>query len=243
MEKKKFTLRGYFTKGEIALWCGSVALITGAFFAFGGEGVPSLIASLIGVTSLIFCAKGNPFGQVLMIIFSLFYGAVSFTFAYYGEMITYLGMSAPMAVVSLVTWLRNPFKGARSQVRVNRITLFETAFMLLLTAAVTAGFFFILRAFNTANLIPSTFSVTTSFAAVYLTFRRSEFYALVYALNDVVLVVLWVLASLSDRSYISMVICFAVFLVNDIYGFINWRRMRIQQERADGGEGDSAEEK
>ena len=56
------------------------------------------------------------------------------------------------------------------------------------------------------------------------------------------LVVLWVLASLADRSYISMVICFAVFLVNDIYGFINWRRMRIQQERADGGE-NSAEEK
>lgn len=230
MKKERFTLKGYFSKGEIALWCGSVVLITAAFFAFGGEGVPSLIASLIGVTSLIFCAKGNPVGQALMIVFSLFYGAISFSFAYYGEMLTYLGMSAPMAVISLISWIKNPFKGARAQVKVNKITLAETGLMLLLAAAVTALFYFLLKVLNTANLVPSTISVTTSFAAVYLTFRRSEFYALAYAFNDVVLIVLWVMASLSNRAYISMVVCFLVFLANDIYGFINWRRMRKAQE-------------
>lgn len=243
MEKEKFKLRGYFTKGELALWCGSAALITVAFFAFGGEGVPSLIASLLGVTALIFCAKGNPAGQVMMLVFCVFYGAVSFTFAYYGEMITYLCMAAPMAAVSLVSWLRNPFKGAVAQVRVNRITLRETALMLLATAAVTWGFFFLLRALGTANLLPSTISVATSFAAAYLMFRRSEYFALAYALNDIVLVVLWVLACVEDSAYISMVICFAVFFVNDIYGYINWRRMRIQQERADNGGTIPTEEK
>lgn len=32
--------------------------------------------------------------------------------------------------------------------------------------------------FNTTNLIPSTISVTTSFLAVYLTFRRSPYFAI-----------------------------------------------------------------
>lgn len=50
--------------------------------------------------------------------------------------------------------------------------------------------YFILRAFNTANIIPGTISVTTSFVAVYLTFRRSPYFALAYAANDVVLIVL-----------------------------------------------------
>ena len=41
--------------------------------------------------------------------------------------------------------------------------------------------------FNTTNLIPSTISVTISFLAVYLTFRRSPYFDLAYALNDIVL--------------------------------------------------------
>ena len=75
-----------------------------------------------------------------------------YTFAYYGEMVTYLGMTAPMALFTLA-----------------------------------------------------------------------------YAANDIVLIVLWILASLSDLSYLSVVICFLMFLVNDLYGFVNWKRMQKRQ--------------
>lgn len=202
----------YFTKGERILWSVSVALILGAFFLFDREQYVTLAASVIGVTSLIFNAKGNPFGQILIIVFSLLYGYISYTFSYYGEMITYLGMTAPMAVIALVSWLRNPFNGNKAEVEVNHLKGKEVVLMLLLTAAVTAIFYFILAAFHTANLIPSTVSVTTSFLAVYLTFRRSAFFAVAYAANDIVLIVLWILAALSDISYVSVVICFVVFL-------------------------------
>ncbi len=89
--------------------------------------------------------------------------------------------------------------------------------------------YFVLDAFHTANIVPSTISVTTSFVAVYLTFRRSPFYALGYAANDVVLIVLWVLASITDARYLSVVVCFAAFLINDIYGFLSWRKMKERQ--------------
>ena len=164
-----------------------------------------------------------------MIAFSLLYGIISFTFSYYGEMITYLGMTLPMAVVALIAWLKNPYNGNRSEVKVNRIGKKETALMWLLAAAVTVAFYFILDAFRTANMIPSTISVTTSFVAVYLTFRRSPYYALGYAANDVVLIVLWVMASVEDVTYISVAVCFAAFLVNDLYGFLNWRKMERRQ--------------
>lgn len=42
---------------------------------------------------------------------------------------------------------------------------------------------YILAAFDTSNLIPSTLSVTTSFIAVYLTFRRSAFLLLLTPLT------------------------------------------------------------
>lgn len=219
----------YFTKGELLLWGASAALITVFFFLFDRESYLTLLASLVGVTSLIFAAKGNPISQVLMVVFSLLYGIISYSFAYYGEMITYLGMTMPMAVFALISWLKNPFRGNKAEVAVNAIGKGEVWIMLALAAVVTAGFYRILKYFGTANLIPSTLSVTTSFLAVYLTFRRSPWFALTYAANDIVLIVLWVLASLQDTRYISVTVCFAAFLANDIYGFLSWRKMQQRQ--------------
>lgn len=219
----------YFSNVEWALWLSSLLFIIISFFAFGGDGYLTLVASLVGATSLIYCAKGNPIGQVLMIIFGALYGIISYSFAYFGEMITYLGMTVPMAIVALVTWLKNPYKNNKSEVAVNKISKQEIVFMLCLSVLVTIIFYFILKALGTANLLPSTVSVTTSFIAAYLTFRRSPYFAFVYALNDVVLIVLWVLASIRDMSYVSTVVCFIIFLFNDLYGFISWKRMQKRQ--------------
>ena len=220
----------YFNKRDIALWLSSVMIIMVSYIFLSGESILSVVASLVGVTSLIFCAKGNPFGQVLMIIFSLLYGVISYNFRYFGEMITYLGMTAPMAMFSLVSWLKNPFKGRKSEVEVNSITGKEFVFSLILTSIVTIIFYYILKYFSTPNLIPGTISVATSFLAAYLTFRRSPYLSIAYATNDIVLIVLWVMATMKNREYLSVVICFMVFFVNDIYCFISWMKMKKRQK-------------
>ena len=221
----------YFSKWEWALWGTSVGGILLSFYLFDRKEYWTLAASLIGATSLIFSAKGNPFGQLLMVIFSLLYGTISYSFAYYGEMITYLGMTAPMALFSLIAWLRHPYRGQRAEVTVNRLPRKELWCMVALTGVVTLVFYHILAAFHTANLLLSTLSVTTSFLAVYLTFRRSPLYALAYAANDVVLILLWVLASMENPAYLSVVVCFVAFLGNDLYGYVSWQRMYQRQQR------------
>lgn len=226
-------IKNYFSKFEISLWITSVTLITFSFMIFDRSGYLTLIASILGVTAILLNAKGNPIGQGLMVIFSIIYGIISYGFAYYGEMITYVGMSLPMAVIALIAWLKNPFEKGKAEVKVNRITKKETLFMIILSLLVTLVFYFILKTFNTANLIPSTFSVTTSFAAVYLTFRRSPYFSLLYAFNDIVLIVLWGLASFHSLSYISVLVCFLMFLLNDLYAFISWRKMEIRQRLVD----------
>ncbi len=219
----------YFSKTDLILWGASSLVILLSFLIFDRENFLTLIASLLGCTSLILNAKGNPSGQLLIIIFSFIYGWISYSFAYYGEMITYLGMSAPMALFALISWLKNPYNGNRAEVKVNKIHKSEIILMLILTAIVTAIFYFILKYFNTANMIPSTLSVTTSFIAVYLTFRRSAFFALAYTVNDIVLIVMWIMASVHDISYLSVVICFVIFLANDLYGFVSWQKMHRRQ--------------
>ena len=224
--------KNYFSITDISLWLSSVFLIVVSFCVFDRENYMTLCASLIGVTSLIFNAKGNPFGQLLMVIFSLLYGIISYTFSYYGEMITYLGMTMPMAIFALVSWLRNPYNGNKAEVKVNSLTAKEIIFMCIVTILVTFLFYYILEYFSTANIFLSTISVTTSFLAVYLTFRRSPYFALAYAANDIILILLWILASLSDICYISVAVCFFAFLFNDIYGYTSWQKMKKRQSKS-----------
>lgn len=227
LKLKKLT--NYFSRTDLLLWSSSMGLILIAFILFDRENYLTLLASLIGVTSLIFNAKGNPFGQFLMILFSMLYGIISFTFQYYGEMITYLGMTMPMAGFALVAWMKNPYEGNKAEVKVNQLERKEVILMWIATAVVTIGFYFVLSVFGTANIVPSTISVTTSFLAVYLTFRRSTAFAVAYAANDVILIVLWTMASLEDIRYLSVVVCFCAFFVNDLYVFLNWKKMGERQ--------------
>ena len=227
-------LLSYFSKFEIALWLTSVLLITAAFLIFDRSNYTTLIGSLIGITAIIFCAKGNPLGQILMIGFSLFYGVVSYTFAYYGEMITYLGMTMPIAALALVSWLKNPYKGKKAEVKIGRIGKVERILIIPAVIAGTVALYFLLRAFDTTNLYLSTFSVTTSLLAAYLTFRRSPYFALAYVLNDIVLIVMWLLASITDIHYVSVLVCFVAFLLNDLYSFFNWQRMKKRQSDGKG---------
>lgn len=219
------------SKFEKVLWITGICVITVSFLVSGGGDILTMVASLIGVTALIFVAKGYVAGQVLTVVFAVFYGIISFFFQYYGEMITYLCMTAPIALITVISWLRHPFEGTK-EVEVNRVSQKQLLVMSLTAVVTTIVFYFILEAMGNANLLFSTISVTTSFVASYLTFLRSPYYALGYAANDIVLIVLWVLAFFEDVSYLPMVLCFVMFFINDMYGFYNWQRMQKKQEKS-----------
>lgn len=210
IEVKKNKL--YFSVIEWCILIISIIVISVAFFVFDRSNYLAYFASIIGVISLIFNSKGNPIGQVLMIIFGIIYGIISFSFKYYGEMITYCFLTVPMSIFCLISWLVNPYKGKKSEVKINhKLNKIDFVVMPITSILITLIFYFVLKYLNTTNLIVSTISVFTSFIAVYLTFRRSPLFALGYALNDLVLIVLWTLASIKDISYISVLMCFITF--------------------------------
>ncbi len=216
------------SKFEWALWGVSMVVVGSSYALSGGGDILTMVASLIGVTALIFVAKGYVLGQILSIAFAVFYGIISFYFRYYGEMITYLFMTTPMAICALIAWIRHPYEGGK-EVEVHRLSKIQWIGLSLATVAVTTAFYFILGALGNANLWVSTLSIATSFLASILTFFRSPYYALAYAANDIVLIVLWVLATIAQVSYLPMVACFIMFFINDLYGFINWKGMQKRQ--------------
>ena len=217
------------SRRELIGWIAALAVITVSFLLTSNDYL-TLVSSLLGVTTLVFVSKGLVVGKFLTVIFSVFYGIVSFFLTYYGEMITYLGMTTPIAIFSIFTWLRHPFEDS-DEVEVHQMTRRECALMWALAAIVTTAFYFILGALDNANLIVSTVSVTTSFVASYLAMMRNPFYAVAYAVNDIVLIVLWIAATVSDLSYFPMIVCFVIFFLYDLYGFYNWRNMQKRQRK------------
>lgn len=217
------------SRREWLLWILSLVTVVVANLLTDEVEPVTLLSTLVGVTALIFVAKGDVLGQVLTVVFSLLYAVVSWECRYYGEMITYLGMSAPIAALSVISWLRHPYKKGEREVAIHRLSRRQWLWIVLSASLVTAAFYFILKAFKTPRLWISTLSVTTSFLASALMFYRNSGYALAYAANDAVLITLWVLASLEDIRYLPMIACFLAFFVNDLYGFISWKRRALRQ--------------
>ncbi|MDE7306068.1 MAG: nicotinamide riboside transporter PnuC, partial [Clostridia bacterium] len=64
------------TIAEWLIWSISVITVTVCFFVFKNTQYHYLAGTIIGATALIFISKGNAFGQILSIIFSVFYGVI-----------------------------------------------------------------------------------------------------------------------------------------------------------------------
>ena len=219
----------YFSIPEICLWAASVAAVVVVFCIFPEKNYISLASALICVTGLAFLSKGYIAGQAVCVVFSVFYGIVSFYQKYYGELITYLGMTAPMAILTLIVWIKNRF-GKTAVVSINKTTKKQVLILAATAVPVTVAFYFILRALGNANLVVSTISVATSYFAAGFVLLRSPFYGLACAANDIVLIVLWSLAAADDLSYLNMVVNFVVCFIYDIYGFFSWQTIKNKQK-------------
>ena len=212
-----------FTIKDWLLLVLSLAAVTVSNMLSGDADVLTLFTTCVGVTSLVLAAKGHPLAMALMVVFGILYAVISAGCRYWSEVITYLGMSVPMSFWSFITWLKHPSENG-NEVAVRKIGIRQWGILSAFCVPVTVFFYFIMKMLDTPNLFVSTLSIITSFMAAGLTILRSPYYALFYAMNDVVLMVLWSIAALQEPGYIPVVINFSIFLINDIYGFISWKR-------------------
>ena len=81
MKKEWFAL----SPGERGLWLFSVAVVAIASVLGGQTTAAGVLGPVIGVTALIYIARGAVLGQVLMVVFSLVYGICPFSASIMGR--------------------------------------------------------------------------------------------------------------------------------------------------------------
>ena len=214
---------------EIILLFAGIVVVAICFVFTTPKDWLSFFASVLGVVSVMLVSKGIFFAPVLGVIYNVIYIILSIGQAYYGEAIIYAFIMTPIEILSIINWIRN--KKQDNTVSINKISKKEYIYLFVATIVLTVGFYFILWALNTAELVVSTISLVTSAIATYLLLRRSSYYAIGFMLNDIILIVLWAIATaVNGVELLPMVISFGVFLVNDIYGFVRWKKQEKKQD-------------
>ena len=215
---------------EICFLIGSLLALVLCFVFSADKNVFSFVASLIGVLSVITVAKGLVIAPFIDIVYNVLYAIISIFQGYYGELIIYTLIMIPISVMAIISWRKNRNKDNKDIVEVNTIGLKEYIYLAIVTIVASVGFYFLLKALNTNEIVVSLLAFITSTVASYLMLRRSSYYALGFILNDAALIVLWAIVVVnSGMGYLPTVISFCVFLVNDIYGFIHWKVSESKQ--------------
>lgn len=222
---------------ELLLFLCSMIAIIVCFILGNDKNVLSFIVSLIGVVSVLVMAKGWTFGPIINISSSIIYSVLAIIEHYYGEAIAYLGIIVPIYVFTIISWFRNKNKDNSNVVEVNKIHWKEYLYVLLFSIPLTVGFYFLLRALNTSELVASTISLITNVIGTYLLLRRSSYYAISFIVNDIILIFMWsVTVAQKGVGYLPVVISYCVFLINNTYGLIRWKKQEIAQRKNNNSE-------
>lgn len=206
---------------EIGLLVSGVLAISASAIIFKSE-ILTLVTSLVGIFCAILQAKGKVLSQFVGIAEVILYSILSYQNHYYGEIIIYALIVFPMYLYGMFSWVTHKNEETDT-VEPNQISKKE---WLILTVVNAVGFvllYYLLKYFNTSQLIISSLSMITSLMATYLIVRRNKYSFLFYVANDVILILLWGMPVIQGNLLLlPMLIDPVILLINDSYGLKNW---------------------
>ena len=215
-----------FEKAFAAL--GTIAAIA-LTIIFKGE-IVNLTYTLMYFWTALLLVKGKYACYIIGLISTFFYAYISFSNQYYGETIIAMCLTLPMMIFGLINWLRHQDK--KKTVIVKKVSLKELSILILSQIVLSVAYYFLLKSFNTNNLVLSTANVAIAFIASYLAARRSDYGFIAYIINDLMLVILWGTLLLGGNiGVITVLLCPVLLLITDIYGVINWQKIKKRQAK------------
>ena len=217
-----------WTKFEKILLFGSISIIVGLAIIFKSD-VLTTVASAFGITTAFLIVKGKTVGQICGIFSAILYSIISFKNGFYGEVLVYSLLMLPLHLIGVVTWLKHQSKSTDT-VEVNKIGKLEWILLFISSVGVFTGIYFLLKYFNTEELIVSTISVITSLYAIYLQARRSRYGFYFYLANDIILLILWGIPVIKGSFILlPMLVNPIINFINDSYGIYNWKKLEKKQ--------------
>jgi nicotinamide mononucleotide transporter len=227
-------IKGYFSDWSLfeKIWLLSFTAVNiYLYFAFKDTSI-GLIASITGMLCVVLTAKGKISNYYPGIINVVFYAYISYGQKYYGEVMLNLMYFLPMQFVGLFLWRRNKSReGYKSEVKIEFMTNRSRFFWSVVSIIATFAYGLVLKKMGgKMPFVDSTSTVLSVIAMILMAARYMEQWIL-WIIIDVVSIIMWFVVLAEGGNEISIFIMWSAYLVNAVYGLVNWIKIYNSQRR------------
>ncbi len=204
------------------------------FFAWD-DTLIGLISSISGMLCVVLVAKGKINNYYFGIIQTATYAYISYGYGLYGEAMLNAAFYFPLQFIGIYFWKKNQIgEGTIGEdVAVKRLNKKQWVWLSIITVASSALYAELLHLIGGQQVRLDSVAVVVSIIAQILMVKRfAEQWAL-WILVNVLSIALWAITLLkTGGNDYNMLVMWTAFLINSIYGYINWIRMSKMQGAA-----------
>lgn len=205
------------------------------FFAWS-DSLIGLISSITGMLCVVLVAKGKIANYYFGIIQTSTYAYISYGYGLYGEAMLNGLFYLPVQFIGIYLWNKHRTEqGVQGEdVKVKRLSKAGWVYTISIAVILIIGYGFFLKYLGGSNIWTDSATNVLSVMAQILMLKRFAEQWLLWISVNILSIYLWISALVSQGGNdFSMLVMWTAFLVNSIYGYINWRKLYSKQ--AQGG--------
>jgi nicotinamide mononucleotide transporter len=220
-----------WTRFEIG-WLFTFTLINIYLFFAWSDSLLGLISSISGMLCVVLVAKGKIANYYFGIVQTLTYAYIAYGYGLYGEVMLNALFYFPVQFIGIYMWKKNKTAhGVKGEdVKISSLSKTGWLYTMLSIFILTIGYGFILKYLGGNLVWTDSATNVLSIAAQILMLKRYTEQWLLWISVNVLSIFLWLGALISQGGNdFSMLVMWSAFLVNSIYGYLNWRKLSIKQ--------------
>lgn len=201
------------------------------FFAWE-DSLIGLISSISGMLCVVLVAKGKISNYYFGIVQTATYAYIAYGYGLYGEAMLNGLFYFPIQFIGIYLWSKNKTEhGVKGEdVTVKSLTKSGWVITLVTVTIFTIAYGFFLKYLGGNNIWTDSATNVLSVTAQILMLKRFAEQWLLWIAVNVLSIFLWLSALISQGGNdFSMLVMWSAFLVNSIYGYINWRKLYMKQ--------------
>ncbi|AND39650.1 MULTISPECIES: nicotinamide riboside transporter PnuC [Cytobacillus] len=222
-----------WTRFEI-IWLITFTLVNIYLFFAWSDSLLGLISSISGMLCVVLVAKGKIANYYFGIVQTLTYAYIAYGYGLYGEAMLNALFYFPVQFIGIYLWRQHKtnrdVKG--EDVKVNSLTTKGWLYTLVSIVVLTIGYGYFLRYLEGNFVWTDSATNVLSITAQILMLKRFAEQWLLWISVNVLSIILWASALISQGGNdFSMLVMWTAFLFNSIYGYINWRKLYVKQNK------------
>lgn len=213
-------------------WLAIFTMINLYLFFVWEDSLIGLISSISGMLCVVLVAKGKISNYYFGIVQTATYAYIAYGYGLYGEAMLNGLFYFPIQFIGIYLWSKNKTKhGVKGEdVTVKSLTKSGWVTTVVTVTIFTIAYGFFLKYLGGNNVWTDSATNVLSVTAQILMLKRFAEQWLLWIAVNVLSIFLWLSALISQGGNdFSMLVMWSAFLVNSIYGYINWRKLYMKQ--------------